>query len=140
MSVNVPIQETLNLTKAQLAKNNNKHTTSQIMTLLEIVFKQNYFSFRDQMYQPDKGVAMGSTISGTMAEIFLQHLEETVIKHLIDTKIIAFNTGYVDDILLIYDATSTNPESILQYTDTIHRNIQLSPTHESKNSVNFIEL
>jgi len=29
---------------------------------------------------------MGSPISGTMAEIFLQHIENTHIKHLLDTK------------------------------------------------------
>jgi hypothetical protein len=109
------------------------------MTLLNIILKQNYFSFRDQIYQPDKGVAMDSPVSGTMAEVFLQHLEETIIKHLIDTKILSFYTRYVDDIFLIYDSTRTNPDNILQYIDTIH-NIQLSPTLESNNSVNFLDL
>jgi len=41
---------------------------------------------------------MGSPVSGTMAEIFLQHLEETNIKHLIDTESLSFYTRYVDDI------------------------------------------
>ena len=41
---------------------------------------------------------MGSPVSGTMAEIFLQHLEETIIKQLIDTKTLSFYTRYVDDI------------------------------------------
>jgi hypothetical protein len=132
LNVNTPIQETLNLTKAQLTRN-NKQTTLQIMTLLNIILKQNYFSFHDQIYQPDKGMAMGSPVSGTMAEVFLQHLEETIIKPLLDTKILSFYTRYVDDILLIYDSTRTNPDNILQYIDTIHRDIQLSPTTETFN-------
>jgi len=45
---------------------------------------------------------MGSPISSTIAEIFLQHMESTLIKQLFDTKNIAFYTRYVDDILLIY--------------------------------------
>ena len=44
--------------------------------LLETVLGQNYFTFHNQIYQPYKGVAMGSPISGTVAEIFLQRLEK----------------------------------------------------------------
>ena len=69
---------------------------------------------------------MGSPISGTMAEIFLQQLENSIIKHLTDTRILSFYTRYVDDILLIYDSTRTNPDNILQYINTIHNNITLS--------------
>ena len=64
--VNIPISETINITKTHLLKNNDIHTTNQIITLLEIILKQNYFSFQGQIYQPDKGVAMGSPISGTV--------------------------------------------------------------------------
>jgi len=46
---------------------------------------------------------MGSSISNTIAEIFLQHIENTHLKQLLDTKNIIFYTRYVDDILLIYD-------------------------------------
>jgi hypothetical protein len=45
-----------------------------------------------QFFQPDKGAAMGSPISRTMAEVFMQQLENTIIKHLIDDKIITFYT------------------------------------------------
>ena len=101
------------------------------MTLLNITLRQNYFSFLGQIYQPDKGVAMGSPISGTMADVFLQQLENSIIKHLIDAKILSFYTRYVDDIFLIYDSTCTKPENILQYIDTTHSTIQLNPTMES---------
>ena len=82
---------------------------------------------------------MGSPVSGTMAEIFLQKLENSFIKHLTDTRILSFYTRYVDDILLIYDSTRTNPENILQYANTIHNNT-LSPTMESANTINFLDL
>ena len=41
---------------------NNTQTADQITKLLEIILKQNYFMFQGQIYQPDKGVAMGSPI------------------------------------------------------------------------------
>jgi hypothetical protein len=108
--------------------------------LLDTILKQNSFSFMGQFFQPDKGVAMGSPISGTRAEAFLQQLENTIIKHLIDDKIITFYTRYVDDILLIYDSTRTDPDGILKYVNSVHSSIQLTPTLESNNTVNFLDL
>jgi hypothetical protein len=78
---------------------NDKHTADQIIILLETILGQNYFTFQNQIYQPDKGVAMGSSISGTVAQIFLQQLEKTHIKHLIDSKHLIFYARYVDDTL-----------------------------------------
>jgi hypothetical protein len=115
-------------------------TTQQITLLLDTILQQNYFSFMGQFFQPNKGLAMGSPISGTMAEIFLQQFEDNVIKHLLDEKIIAFYTRYVDDIFMIYDNTCTNPEDIMHYVNSLHNNIQLSPIVETNNSINFLDL
>jgi len=73
--VNIPINETLNITENQLLKNNDKHKNKQIIAVLKAILAQNYFTFQDSIYHPNKGVAMGSPISGTMAEIFLQYIE-----------------------------------------------------------------
>jgi len=70
---------------------------------MEIILSQNYFTFQNKIYQPEKGVSMGSPILSTIAEIFLQLLEDILIKQLLDTKNITFYTMYVDDILIIYD-------------------------------------
>jgi hypothetical protein len=96
--------------------------------------------FQDQIFQPQKGVAMGSPISGTMAEVFLQKLENKHVKHLLDTNDIIFYTEYVDDILMIYDATRTNPSNIIQYTGTTHSNTRLEPTSETNSSNSFLDL
>jgi len=84
--VNIPTKETIEITRAQLLKNYDRQTTNQITTLLEIILGRNYFSFQNQLYQPEKGVAMGTPISDTMAEIFLQDLENAHTKHLLDSK------------------------------------------------------
>jgi hypothetical protein len=41
--------------------------------------EQNYFQYNDQFYKPDKGIAMGSPISGTIAEVYLQWIENEYI-------------------------------------------------------------
>ena len=73
--VNILITETLTITKDILSEHNDEHITTQMLMLLETVLQQNYFSFQNNTYQPEKGISMGSPISNTVAEIFLQHLE-----------------------------------------------------------------
>ena len=58
--VNIPIDKTVSIIESLLAKHNDAKTSSQITKLLETILKQNYFVFQDNIYQPDKGVAMGS--------------------------------------------------------------------------------
>jgi hypothetical protein len=103
--------------------------------MLGTILRQNYFAFLDNCYQPDKGVAMGSLLSGTVAEIFLKHLEDIHIKPLLDSKRIIFYSCYVDDIIIIYDAYRTNSETIVRHANSIHNNIQLSPTLEADNQI-----
>jgi len=44
------------------------------------ILSQNFFMFQQKIYQPAQGISMGSTISSLIAEIFLQHYEDTNIK------------------------------------------------------------
>jgi hypothetical protein len=84
--VNIPARETIDIIRLQLLKHNNPEITSQICKLLETILQQNYFTFQEQIYQPDKGIAMGSPISGTIAEIFLQYIEHIHRRPLLDSK------------------------------------------------------
>jgi hypothetical protein len=84
--VNIPIEETLTITKSMLLKSNDTQITQQIITLMKLILSTNYFIFQNKIYQPEKGVSMGSLISSTKAKIFLQHLEDIHIKQLLDTK------------------------------------------------------
>jgi len=81
--VNIPIEETLTITKQQLLKNNDKNKTKQIITILQTILEQNYFEFQGTIYHPNKGIEMGSPISGTTAKTFLRHIEKKHIKQLL---------------------------------------------------------
>jgi hypothetical protein len=83
---------------------------------------------------------MGSPISNTRAEIFLQHIENIHLKQLLDTKSITFYTRYVDNILLKYGTKCINSNTIHEYINLIHPNLQLKPTHENNNCINFLDL
>jgi len=55
-----------------------------------MVLQQNCFAFQEQIYQPTKGAAMESPISGITAEIFLQNLEQSHVTSLLDSKHTSF--------------------------------------------------
>jgi hypothetical protein len=82
---------------------------------------------------------MGSPISNTVAEIFLQYLENTHLKHVLESKHIVFYTRYVDDILMIYNTKYTTPETIHQHINKTNPNLQFTPSHEH-NSISFLDL
>jgi hypothetical protein len=136
--VNIPITETLTITKQLLSEHNEEQITTQIIMLLESVLQQNYF-FQNDTYQPEKGVSMGSSISNTVAEIFLQYLENTHLKHILESKQIIFYTRYVDDVLMIYNTKYTTPETIHQHINKNHPNLQFTPSHEN-NNLSFLDL
>jgi len=59
--VNLPIKGIIDRTRFWLNKNGNtselnKHT----LCLLETILKQNYFQHNEQLFQQEKGIAMGS--------------------------------------------------------------------------------
>ena len=74
--VNLPIENILHITKFWLNKHKNENKiTEQTLHLLKIILKQNFFQYNNQFFQPEKGIAMRSPISNTIAEIYLQFLE-----------------------------------------------------------------
>jgi len=45
----------------------------------------------------------------------------------------------MDNVFVIYDSACINPNTILQYANSIHNNIQLDPTHETKGHISFLD-
>jgi len=59
---------------------------------------------------------MGSPISSTLADIFLQSFEELTIKQWRESGEILYYTRYLDDILIILDQNKTKEDSITPIT------------------------
>jgi hypothetical protein len=137
----IPICETLDITKNLLLRHNNEHITKQI-SLLHTILQQNYFAFQNNIFQPHTGIAMESPISGIIAEIFLQYLENKHLNQLLDEKSIIFYTRYVDDLFLIYEYNTdrTTPEKIHDYLTNLHPNLEFTPTIKENNRISFLDL
>ena len=94
------------------SKQLNQAIIDDILQLLEIILGQNYFQYGSHFYQQNKGIAMGSPISSTLAEIYWQYFEKIHLKHHLETKDIIYYKGYVDGLLVIYDQTKINENTI----------------------------
>ena len=62
MYVNLPIEGILKTTNFWLNRNSNKskQVKQQTLSIILALIKQNYFQYNGELYQPNKGTAMGS--------------------------------------------------------------------------------
>jgi len=110
MYVNVPITGIIQTTKFWLNRNstNSKQITQLTLNIITTLIEQNYFQYNGEIYQPTKGIAMGSPLSSKMAEIYTQYFENLYITHWLESAEIIYYKRYVDDIFIVYDTSKTN--------------------------------
>jgi len=83
---------------------------------------------------------MGSPLSGTIAEIHLQYLEETYIKQWWDTNEIMYYNRYVDDILIIYNNQKIKDHTIEKENKKIDMNLEFKMTTQDNNKIHYLNL
>jgi hypothetical protein len=139
--VNIPINETLFITNNLFKLNHtDKNIIKEIMTILKTTLNQNYFQYNGKFYKPKSGVAMGSPLSSIMAEIFLQHLEQSKIKLLLEEKNIVYYNRYVDDIIIIYNQTKITPQYILKHFNAQNKNLHFTINEEVNKQITYLDL
>ena len=83
---------------------------------------------------------MGAPSSGLIAEIFLQHIEHTLLPHITHKHRILNYFRYVDDILLIYDSTHTSIQMILEDFNVLHPKLQFTTESEKDHNLNYLDI
>jgi predicted GIY-YIG superfamily endonuclease len=116
-----------------------EHTTMSKTNFIEAVsltLSNNYFQYETSFYQQIDGCAMGSPISSTIAQLVMEHLEESVIEGL--NFDILFFKRYVDDCLMAVPENETN--NILDKFNSFHRKLQFTIEIENNNTINFLDM
>jgi hypothetical protein len=138
--VNIPIKETINITKQTLINNTiNTQTVKEITQAPHTILLQNYFQHNGKHYKHNTGIAMGSPISSTTVEIFLQHMEQLLIKHALEQKTIIYYNRYVD-IFIIMTKKKITPEQIMEHSNKLHEAIKFTLTTENKQQIAYLDL
>jgi hypothetical protein len=118
----------------------DKQDSIDTLNLVRIILQQNYFQYKDSFYKPKTGIAMGSPLSGIVAEIFLQHWEGQLLKHAMENKSILYYTRYVDNIFIIYNQEKISPLLIQEQFDSQHKAIHFTATEENNNQIAYLDL
>lgn len=99
-----------------------------LMELLDLILDKNFFRFGDQFYFQIKGVAMGSAVTPSIANLFMGHLENLYILNPTNNPFFNSVTHYYrnnDDLIFIYN----NPETVndfVKWLNEIHESIRFS--------------
>ena len=83
---------------------------------------------------------MGSPLSSSISEIFLQHIEENNIENIKKQFNIIFYGRYVDDILIVYNNDDDLSQEILDKFNSLHPKIQYTVETELNNKINYLDL
>jgi hypothetical protein len=119
---------------------NSCQEAKELINILETILHQNYFQYNGNFYKPKTGIAMGSPLSGIIAEIFIQHLEQQILKHTLERQAIIYYTRYVDDIFIIYNHDKITPKQILEHFNKQHKALQFTLTEENKRQISYLDL
>ena len=84
---------------------------------------------------------MGSPLSGILADLYLNHLENTKIlkDNYFANKIIHYSR-YVDDTFNIFNGNARQIELFKNYLNKIHNKLKFTMEIENNKSINFLDL
>jgi len=82
---------------------------------------------------------MGSPLSGILADIFINHLENKFLSNDKSEGIILWNR-FVDDIICIYDSNTTSAETLLNDLNNLHNSIKFTMETETNNKLNYLDI
>ena len=139
---NIPLDETIDICVDRIYKRKKK-----VKGLLKRHFKQllihatksSCFLFNGTYYCQIDGVAMGSPLGPTLANIFLAHYEE---KWLNDCPVQfkpQLYRRYVDDIFLLFDKRD-HVKKFLRYMNSRHKNMKFTYEEEQNDILPFLDI
>jgi hypothetical protein len=133
--------EVKSIIKDALDRDHTKHEDKkEILNLTNTISKQNYIQFNNHFHKQHDGLTVGAPTSAILVEIFMQFLEHTVIYKIIKKRQIMDYSGYVDDILIIYNSEHTNIYNTLQDINTVHPKLKFTLETETQNKINYLNI
>ncbi|CAF2256135.1 unnamed protein product [Rotaria magnacalcarata] len=94
-----------------------------IKKLASIVLKDNVFAYSKKIYKQTTGGAMGSSLTLTLANIFMAKWQHNIVEE--QTKTGEFYGRYIDDIFMTWNRSEEELRKFLDDANTWHPNIKL---------------
>ena len=106
---------------------------------MSLVTQESYFIFNDVVYKQKDGVAMGSPLGPTMANIFLSFYEIKWLEQCPKEFKPVFYRRYVDDIFVLFESAE-HLSKFRNYFNTCHPNMSFSFEQEKNGKLSFLDI
>ena len=140
---NVPLQETIDIILNKLFPTPdsivNGFNRVNFEKLLELAVMNTNFIFNGKLYKQVDGMAMGSPLGPTFANIFMCHLEEQFISQCPDHFKPRFYKRYVDDTFVLFSNRDA-AQSFLNFINNYHPNITFTMDVENNDKLPFLDI
>lgn len=140
---NIPLDETINICTNKLFPKRGMKVKglikNEFRNLLTLATKESLFLFDGIYYRQIDGVAMGSPLGPTLANIFLCFYEEKWLDQCPIQFKPKFYNRYVDDIFILFD----NPNQVNKfdkYINSRHENMRFTKEIEEDKSLPFLDI
>lgn len=139
----VPREETLQIVQQKLLsdpslKKRTPLSVPKICELVQFCMKATVFQYQEDFYEQREGLAMGNPLSPTLAEIFMQDLEEKCIASF--GKRASLIVRYVDDYFILFNSELFSISSFLSHFNSAHPKIEFTMESENNKQLPFLDL
>ena len=139
---NIPVRETIDILTNLIYENDNSFRNMSKLNfkkMLECITSNTFFIFNNIYYKQRDGLAMGSPLSATLANIFLCFHERKWIDECPLTFKPQFYRRYMDDTFIIFD-NANQANEFLRYMNERHPKINFTIERERDNKLPFLDL
>ena len=143
---NIPLEGSIDLCIELLFSDNDSLeyrdcslSRSQFHKLLSFAVKENHFVFNGQLFDQIDGVAMGSPLGPTLANIFMSVLETRYLNNCPSEFKPVLYRRYVDDTFCLF-RNRDHVYSFLEYINRQHPNIKFTYELETDDALPFLDV
>ena len=139
---NIPLDETIDICLELLFNKKRKvkgMLKKHVKELLTQAVKSSAFMFNDVYYKQVDGVAIGSPLGPTLANLFLVYYESKWLENCPQQFKPQFYCRNVDDILVMFNKRD-HVKKFLRYINSRHGNIKFTCEEEKDNKISFLDI
>ena len=139
---NVPLDETIKICIDELFKSEMTVcglNRKEMFEMLSLTLKESIILFDNKYYSQIDGVAMGSPLGPTLANIFLCYHESNWLKDCPKDFKPVYYKRYVDDIFVLFNKPE-HAQFFLEYMNKKHKNMKFSIETEMNGSLSFLDV
>ena len=119
------------------ANNPSQPNTDVLISLLEIVLKNNIFEFNGKCFIQLQGTAMGTKLAPAYANISMDRLEQTILSS--TTLNPSYYKRYIDDIFMLWPHSITDLMNFITNLNNYHPLIKFTFEHSHK-QITFLDV